>query len=93
MGLGIGKLISFGVPPGSGVSAAGSSSGVQKYAADFVGVTSGQFVHALGTKDVIVSVYDSNYEEVIVDRIIVESINIISVVNNIPMTGRVVIIG
>jgi len=96
MGLGIGGLISFSGPPGSGTSSGGSSSGIQKYAANFSNVTSGVFMHGLGTIDVMVTVYDdsSPREQVIPDRIILNGgINFISLLFNRPFSGRVVICG
>lgn len=96
MSLGIGSLISFSGPPGSGTSTSGSSSGVQKYAANFTNITSGTFMHGLGTIDVIVTVYDDNIprEQVIPDRIILDGgINFTSVLFNRPFSGRIVIVG
>jgi hypothetical protein len=78
------------------VDAAGIS-GVtpRKFAADFTAITSGQFVHSLGTRDVIVQVYQTApiAEEFWPDRVVRDTPDVVSLLFNRPATGRVVILG
>lgn len=77
---------------GAGASGVGGS--VTKFAASFAGITSGLFTHNLGTEDVIVQVYDSNVprRQMFPDQIRIENSNQVSLLFNVPQTGRVVII-
>ena len=73
-----------------------SASGASKYAQSFSSISSGQFVHGLGTMDVMVQVRDNpsgGGRVLIPDDIIVDSPDFISLVFNHPQSGRVVILG
>lgn len=66
-----------------------------KFAADFVGITSGQFQHNLGTRDVVVQVYDDSSppREILYDNLILDTLDAVSLLFNRPQNGRIVIIG
>lgn len=70
-------------------------SGTTKFSASFSNIVSGQFVHNLGTRDVIVQIYELSpiAEQIIPDKVIRDTPNIISLLFNGPQTGRVVIMG
>jgi len=73
----------------------GFTGSVSKFAASFVGITSGLFTHGLNSMDVIVQVRDAvtgGASVLIPDMIIVENLNQVSLLFNTPQTGRVVII-
>jgi len=79
-----------------GLSGTVPTSGASKFAASFSSIASGQFVHGLGTMDVIVQVRDNpsgGGRMLIPDDIIVDSPDFISLVFNHPQSGRVVILG
>ena len=79
-----------------GLSGTVSTSGDSKYAQSFSSISSGQFVHGLGTMDVIVQVRDNpsgGGRVLIPDDIIVDSPDFISLVFNQPQSGRIVILG
>lgn len=78
------------------VSAAGLSGVLpNKFAADFAGITSGQFTHNLGTRDVVVQVYDNSGppREILYDKLILDTEDVVSLLFNRPQSGRVVIMG
>ncbi len=72
---------------------------VSKFAAAFVGLTSGVINHGLGSVDVIVQVRDAGVAgvrppaEIIPDKIVFDDPDNISLVFNVPQTGRVVVLG
>lgn len=79
-----------------GGSSGSSASGVQKYAASFLNITSGIFTHNLNTLDVIVQVRDNpsgGGRVYMPDEIVIDNLNNISLVMNNPQSGRIVIIG
>lgn len=97
-----GPAISFTGVNGITITAGGNqivvdgagASGVSKFAASFSSISSGLFTHSLGTLDVIVQVYDngSPRRALMPDDIIVENTTQISIIFNIPQSGRVVIV-
>lgn len=74
--------------------AALSGTSVSKFAASFSSISSGLFTHNLNTLDVIVQVYDNSSPRraMMPDDILVENSNEISLIFNMPQSGRVVII-
>ena len=87
---GIGVILSNNI-----ITIFGSGSSVNKFAATFVGITSGLFTHNLGTLDVLVQVYDApggGGKVIIPDQIVVENDVQISLRFNRPQSGKVVII-
>jgi hypothetical protein len=70
-------------------------SGVTKFAASFLGITSGMFVHGLQTRDVLVQIYDDSGppRQLIPDDIVLDTLDAVSLLFNAPMSGRVVIMG
>lgn len=83
---------------GNVITIIGQGSGtstVSKFAATFTSITSGLFVHGLGTVDVIVQVFDApggGGKVILPDQIIIENANAISLLFNRRQTGKVVII-
>lgn len=79
---------------GAGASGAGGG-GSSKFAASFISITSGLFTHSLNTRDVLIQVYDASGppRQITPDDIILDNLDQISLVFNVPQTGRVVIIG
>ena len=77
-----------------GAGASGAAGGISKFAASFSSISSGLFTHGLGTLDVIVQVYDagSPRRAIMPDDIIVENTNEVSLIFNIPQSGRIVIV-
>lgn len=77
---------------GASISGVGS---VNKFATDFTGMVSGLFSHGLNTLDVIVQVRDhlSAGKVLIPDEIVIEDLDHVSIIFNIPTDGRVVILG
>ncbi len=81
------------------IGSSGTSSGsVNKFASNFINMTSGQFAHSLGTRDVVVSVYDNGTinrppYEIMPDEIILDNLDSLSLKFNSPTSGRVVILG
>ena len=77
-----------------GAGASGSTGSVSKFAASFVGITSGLFTHNFGTLDVIVQVFNDQAPRraIFPDQIVVDNINQVSVLFNRPQSGRIVII-
>lgn len=73
-----------------------SASGVLSLRAyTFSSITSGTFNHGLGTRDLLVQVYDNDGppQNIIPDQIRLDTLDDISVTFNYPVTGRVVIVG
>lgn len=73
-----------------------SASGILSLRAyTFSSITSGSFGHGLGTRDVLVQVYDNSGppQSVIPDEIRLDTLNDISLTFNYPVSGRVVIVG
>lgn len=66
-----------------------------QYSATFTNITSGIFNHNLGTRDVIVQVRDNGAppREIIPDAVVYDTLDDISLIFNVPVTGRVTIIG
>jgi hypothetical protein len=62
------------------------------FAGNFAGITSGQFVHSLGTRDLVVQVFDDNLppRSLVPDAIIYDTLDVFSVLFNRPQTGSVV---
>ena len=78
-----------------GAGASGATGGSTKYAASFSSISSGQFFHGLNTLDVIVQVRDNpngGGRVLMPDDIIIDDPAFISLVFNIPTSGRVVIV-
>lgn len=75
---------------GAGASGVGGS--VSKFAASFVGITSGVFNHGFNTLDVVVQLFDANRHFILPDNIVVENGDQVSVLFNRPQSGRIVII-
>lgn len=77
---------------GAGASGVGGSA--TKFAAGFTAITSGTFVHNLGTEDVIVQIHDDQVPRRVLepDEIKIENVNLVSVLFNTPQTGKVIII-
>jgi len=71
------------------------ASGTLKFAASFTNVVSGQFTHNLGTRDVVVQIYEESplAIQIIPDRIIRDTPDTVSVLFNRAQSGRVVIVG
>jgi hypothetical protein len=65
---------------------------VSKFSASFSNITSGTFNHGFDTLDVIVQVFDENREVIHPDRIRVDNGDLVSVIFNVPQTGRIVIV-
>lgn len=78
-----------------GVGISGTTGSVNKFAANFTNVVSGQFNHGLGTREIIVQVYETSPidEQITPDSIVLESNNVVSIVFNGPQSGRIVVIG
>lgn len=78
--------------PLSGLITAGS---ISKFTASFSNITSGQFIHGLNSRDVLVQVYEESplALQIIPDEIVRDFPNIISLVFNRPQSGRVIVIG
>jgi len=72
-----------------------ATSGVTKFAASFLNVTSGQFTHGFSTRDVLIQVYDTNGppRQLMPDDIILDTLDTISLLFNAAQSGRVVIMG
>lgn len=72
-----------------------SVSGVTKYAAAYLNVSSGLFSHSLGTRDVVVNCWDDSGppRKIMPDEVILDTLDALSLVFNRPQTGRVVIMG
>lgn len=91
------------VPSGNVILIGGESVGgtgtVNKYAANFVNLSSGVINHGLGTIDVIVQVRDNGVPgqrppaELIPDLVVFDDPDNVSLVFNVPQTGRVVVLG
>jgi hypothetical protein len=66
-----------------------------QFAASFTNITSGIFSHNLGSRDVVVQIYDNSAPPVriIPDSIIYDTLDAVSVLFNTPQTGRIVIVG
>ena len=80
------------------VSCGGSMSapsGVTKFAASFLGITSGMFIHGLNTRDVLVQIYDVSGppRQILADDIILDSLDAVSLLFNTAQSGRIVIMG
>lgn len=91
----VGGIVSVGSPPASGTTGGGSTSGATKFATGFTSIISGQFVHNLNTRDVVVNVYDTSGppRAILYDKIVLDTPNMISLLFNRPQSGRIVIIG
>lgn len=74
---------------------AGATSGVTKFSASFLGITSGLFTHGLNTRDVIVQVYDTSGppKQIFPDEVILDTLDTISLLFNMAQSGRIVIMG
>ncbi len=74
---------------------AAAASGVTKFAASFLGITSGLFVHGLNTRDVLVQIYDASGppRQLWPDDIILDTLDAVSLLFNVAQSGRVVIMG
>ncbi len=72
-----------------------AASGVTKFAASFLGITSGIFAHGLNTRDVLVQVYDVSGppRQILPDDVIIDTLDAVSLLFNVAQTGRVVIMG
>jgi len=70
-------------------------SGVTKFAASFLGITSGLFVHGLNTRDVLVQIYDDSGppKQMIADDVIIDTLDAVSLLFNQAQSGRIVIMG
>ena len=80
------------------VSCGGSAtaaSGVTKFSAAFLGITSGMFTHGLNTRDVLVQVYDTSGppRQILPDDVILDTLDAVSLLFNVAQSGRVVIMG
>lgn len=76
------------------IDGAGASGTTSKFAASFSSISSGLFTHNLGSLDVIVQVYDNSSPRraIMPDDILLENANQVSVIFNIPQTGRIIIV-
>lgn len=77
------------------VASLSGSVGLSKFAASFVGISSGLFQHNLGSRDVLVQIQDDSGppRKIIPDNIIFDDLNHVSVLFNGPRSGRIIIIG
>lgn len=75
------------------IGSSGVSSSCDTFAQNFTAITSGAFDHNLGTRDIIVAVYDNSGppRQILPDNIILDTLNRASVLFNAQQTGRVVI--
>lgn len=78
-----------------GGSTASANSGVTKFTASFLGITSGMFTHGLNTRDVLVQIYDDSGppRKLMADDIILDTLDAVSLLFNTAQSGRVVIMG
>lgn len=72
-----------------------SPSGVTKYAAAFLNITSGIFAHGLNTRDVVVNLWDNSGppRKFMADDVILDDLDHLSLIFNQVATGRIVVIG
>lgn len=72
-----------------------ATSGVTKFAATFLGITSGLFTHGLNTRDVMVQIYDTSGppRQIMPDEVILDTLDAVSLLFNTAQSGRIVIMG